>query len=46
MPWTKKKSVCVHKRTPALSDDDDDDDSDTLDTLATTEQGSVIPRNC
>ena len=35
MPRTKKKSVCILKSTPVLTDNDD---SDTVDNLATGEQ--------
>ena len=37
MPKNKKKSVCIHKPMPVLTDNDDSD-SDTVDNLATAEQ--------
>ena len=37
MPRTKKKSVCIYKHMPILSDNDDSD-SDSVDNLANAEQ--------
>ena len=37
MPRTKKKSVCAHKPTPVITDNDNSD-SDIVDNLATAEQ--------